>query len=210
MSKRREGGSRCLPVLRSPAPPGWRSAGRRLPVLLLLLCGCQRGCARAWFERHGVGEPGGAPAGGGMINAIDCPDGLARCVDGVVEVSRLATLPRPCVGRPEGCTCPWERAGECDRGCVVSSVEPLVMEPARALGQLCAPAPDAGSLTRLASRAGQCEEDVQYRCSGGAVIACAERSVVAVCERGCAGEGSEIGSEMPVDREGAFAILCSR
>ncbi len=184
--------------------------GRGALLLLLVgLCGCERGCARAWFDQHGMGETA-RPGPGPMMNAIDCPDGLARCVDGVVEVSRLATLPQPCSGSAEACECPWQRAGDCERACVVEGAT-LVVERGSAVRQLCAPLPEAGShVVPVLQPAPDCDEDVLYRCAAGAVTACAQHAVVARCEAGCAVEGSEIGDDVAIDREGAFAILCSR
>lgn len=146
------------------------------------------------------------------MNALDCPDGLARCTGGIVEASRLATVPQPCKGPPETCICPWERLGECEHRCVVDGLE-MVVDRALALPQLCAPPVDSGTLARIATGAPQaadCDEDVAYRCSGGAVVACAEHRVVATCESGCFADGAEIESDPQVGREAAFAILCSR
>jgi hypothetical protein len=186
----------------------------RLPIFLFvfLLAGCERGCAKGWFEKHGVGEQGFAPQGAAPMNALDCPDGLARCTGGVVEASRLATIPQPCKEAPESCVCPWERLGACEGGCVADGLE-VVVDRARALPQLCAPAVDSGTLARIATGAPQqadCDEDVAYRCSGGAVVACAEHRVAGVCERGCFAEGADVGGDVPLGREAAFAILCSR
>lgn len=189
---RRGGGARYLPVL----------------CFVATLCACQRGCARSWLESHGVGEPAGVAHAGRAVNAIDCPDGLARCNEGVVEVSLLAAVPQPCVG-PQRCTCPWERAGECDRGCVVDGATVVVDRP-KALGQLCAPAPDAGPHVLPALAPADCDEGQLYRCAAGAVISCAQRAIVGRCERGCSTEGGDIGDDVQIDREGAFAILCSR
>jgi hypothetical protein len=145
------------------------------------------------------------------MNAVDCPDGLARCSDGVVEVSRLAMIPQPCRGSAEQCTCPWERLRECEQGCVVEGVE-VVLERGKALAQLCAPPPDAGPMARALSTTapGGCEDEELYRCAGGAVVGCADHTVVGMCLQGCAVEGASVGVDMPVTREGAFAILCSR
>ena len=186
----------------------------RLPVFLLILslAGCERGCARSWFEERGLGSEGRRPPpGAGALNAVDCPDGLARCNDGIVEVSRLAMISQPCRGTPEQCACPWERVGECDRGCVVDGLE-VVAERDKASTQLCAPEPDAGVIARtlpVTSPSG-CDEEQLYRCAGGAVVACAERAVVGMCVRGCVSEGASVGGELAVSREAAFAILCSR
>jgi hypothetical protein len=145
------------------------------------------------------------------MNSVDCPDGLARCNDGVVEVSRLTMIPQPCRGSPEQCACPWERVGECDQGCVVDDLE-VVVERDRASKQLCAPEADAGAIARSlpVTSPSRCDEEELYRCSGGAVVACAEHAVVGVCVRGCAAEGASLGGDLAVSREAAFAILCSR
>jgi hypothetical protein len=183
-------------------------------LLLLGLLGCERGCARRWFEEKGA-EPQGTtivPSGAAPIGpAIDCPDGLARCNGGVVEVSRLATIPQPCKGSPERCACPWERAGECGAECVLDGLE-VVVERARATTQLCAPAPDAGLLaTPLAAPTpAACDDEQLYRCVGGVIVACSDRSIVATCVHGCSVEGAAIGDDLPVAREAAYAILCSR
>jgi hypothetical protein len=178
---------------------------------VFLLCGCERGCAKSWLGERGVGNEGPVQQGGPTLHAIDCPDGLARCNGGVVEASRLTSIPLPCKGPVEQCTCPWERAGECDRGCVADGLD-VVADRSHALTQLCAPEPDAGALIRLLREQapGECDEETLYRCTGGAVVSCAERAVVGRCIRGCFAEGASIGGEGPVPREAAFAILCSR
>jgi hypothetical protein len=178
-------------------------------VAIALLCGCERGCARSWLAGHGVGEEGQTRGGMGPPSAIDCPDGLARCSGGFVEVSRLTTIAQPCKGAPETCVCPWDRAGECERGCVADEVE-LVVDRPLAMVQLCAPTADAGALTRPGSQASECDDGTLYRCTGGAVVSCLEHAVVAFCQRGCFQEGADIGGEVPVSREAAFAMLCSR
>jgi hypothetical protein len=186
----------------------------RLLVFLftLSLFGCERGCARSWFRDHGVGSEGQRqPPGSGALNAIDCPDGLARCNDGIVEASRLAMITQPCRGSPEQCACSWERVTECDRGCVVDGVE-VIVERAKASVQLCAPEPDAGAIARVltVTSPSRCDEDQQYRCAGGGVVACAEGAVIGTCVRGCSVEGASVGGELAVSREAAYAILCSR
>src|SRR5580658_3030502 len=80
------------------------------------------------------------------VPAIDCPDGLARCEEGTVSVSRLATLSTPpCRGPASACSCPWEAVAACPDGCVADGVE-LVVERAHAASQLCAPGKDGGLL----------------------------------------------------------------
>jgi hypothetical protein len=175
---------------------------------VVFLAGCQKGCVRGWMERHGVGQPDNAPPGGSALDAIDCPDGMARCDDGVVETSVLATIPRSCKGT--SCACPWERAGDCARGCVASGATVAVSRET-ALTQLCRPAGDAGpSAVVVLEPAADCDEDVVYRCTGGAVVSCSQHAIVGRCARGCATEGADLDDEVAVDREGAFAILCSR
>jgi hypothetical protein len=146
--------------------------------------------------------------------AVDCPDGLARCEEGTVSVSRLATLPMPCSGPASACSCPWEVLGDCPGGCAADGME-IVVERARAVAQLCAPggdsslpaapppppAPDAGDVL--------CEEGQRYLCAGGGVVECASRKAVGRCVRGCFAEGTSIDDD-GVNREAAFAILCSR
>ncbi|HEY3818596.1 MAG TPA: hypothetical protein VGL81_15585 [Polyangiaceae bacterium] len=181
-------------------------------VLAFFLFGCERGCARSWFEEHGVARDGRREAPGSpALNAVDCPDGLARCNDGVVEVSRLAMIAQPCHGSPEQCRCPWERVQECDRGCAAEGLT-IVAEREKGRAQLCAPEADAGVSARAlaVTSPGQCEEDELYRCSAGAVVSCAESAVVGMCVRGCFTEGASIDREIAVSREAAFAILCSR
>jgi len=183
-----------------------------LVLFTLSLFGCERGCARSWFEEHGVGRDGKRQAPGSpALNAVDCPDGLARCSDGVVEVSRLTMIPQPCRGTPEQCSCPWEREAECDQGCVVDGLM-VIVDREKGSTQLCAPAADAGATARVlpVSSPSTCDEEQLYRCAGGAVVSCAESAVVGRCVRGCFTEGASVEGELPVSREAAFAILCSR
>ena len=148
-----------------------------------------------------------------MSPAVDCPDGLARCEAGEVEVSRLAAIPQPCKGQPKDCACPWERIATCPgEVCVADGVE-LVVERSHAAAQLCAPGADAGPLS-LAPPPGAlpttpCDEGELYKCAGGNVVGCSANAVLAQCLRGCAAEGTGIDEE-GVDREAAVAILCSR
>jgi hypothetical protein len=84
------------------------------------------------------------------------------------------------------------------------------MEREKAPWQLCNSGPDAGPRIRPARQPADCDDEVLYRCVRGAVVSCEQHAVVAFCEGGCATEGGDIGVDMPVDREAAFAILCSR
>jgi hypothetical protein len=178
----------------------------------LLLCGCERGCARSWLGEHGVGSEGRESPGPAPLGAIDCADGLARCSGGVVEASNRATLPWPCHGTPEQCACPWERVDDCAQGCVADGAE-VVVPRDRAAGQLCAPGPDAGLVAGAALPGAMprgCDEGQAYRCEGDVVTACLENAVVARCLRGCVVEGSGLDDDVPIGRESAAAILCSR
>jgi hypothetical protein len=183
--------------------------------VVALLPGCQRGCARDWIEKNGVGEQGViVPPGAAPLDAVDCPDGLARCAGGVVEVSRLARIPQPCTGPPERCACPWERVADCDRGCAAEGVE-VVIPRSLAPVQLCAHTRDAGALTIAPPQPGEaprrgCDEGQLYRCVGGDVIACHDNAVAARCVHGCFADDAALDDDVPVSREAAFAILCSR
>jgi hypothetical protein len=191
-------------------------ASRELLVLLSgtsgIFLGCDRGC-QGWAADRGSATTSPITSGVLPLNAADCPDGLARCADGVVSVSRLATLPMPCHGPPGACTCPWEWAAQCPSTCAADGVE-LVVERLRAERQLCAPAIDAGpfatpAVIPLAVHETPCEEGDRYRCSRGQVIECSTGLAVGLCVRGCFAEGTAMDDDA-VSREAAFAILCSR
>ena len=198
-------------------PPGRQAArvGWRLVLLgaaLALLGGCERGCARSWFARHGVGSEGSPQQpGSALINAVDCPDGLARCSAGTVEVSLLSMIPQPCRGTPEECACRWEAVGDCARDCVVERLE-VVVAREKAPRQLCAPPPGTTFVTAAPpdQEPRGCDEGHVYRCAGGLVTACRDNAVIARCLQGCEAEGASVDDDVPVSREGAFAILCSR
>lgn len=154
---------------------------------------------------------GGAAQGLGLSDVVDCPDGLARCEASVVSASRLATVARACTAPPSGCSCPWEVVGQCPRGCAADGVQ-VVVERALATAQLCAPGADAGVLadpvSGMSGNAG-CEEGETYRCSAGLVLECPSGAALGRCVRGCYVDGAAIQDE-GVQREAAFAILCSR
>jgi hypothetical protein len=179
-------------------------------ALCAVLAGCDRGC-QGLVER-GLG--GASPGATAVLPrpVVDCPDGLARCEEGTVSVSRLATLPVPCPGPAAACSCPWEAAGACPGGCAADGVEVLVPR-ALAATQLCAPGKDAGVFAAplVMPDAGEalCDEGDRYLCVGGRVIECASRAVVGQCVRGCFAEPTSIDAD-GVSREAAFAILCSR
>jgi hypothetical protein len=101
--------------------------------------------------------------------------------------------------------------GDCDRGCAADDVVVIVDRP-RALSQLCAPSPEAGTLltSPAPSTPGDCDDEALFRCVRGLVVSCAEHAVVARCVRGCSVDGADVGGVEHIDREAAFAILCSR
>lgn len=152
---------------------------------------------------------------------IDCPDGIARCTDGALEVSRLAHIGQPCRGPETACSCPWDRLGDCARGCAADGLE-VVIDRSQAARQLCLPDPPgrggaSWTLGRYADASGTpaatCEEGQLYRCANGFVIDCGTHEVLGSCTRGCFREGAAIEAvtqEESISREAAFAILCSR
>jgi hypothetical protein len=184
----------------------------------LPLAGCKRGWLADWLKGHNAtSEP--PPAAAPFVNAVDCPDGLARCIGGVVEVSRVARVPQPCPPGAEKktCTCPWDAVDKCDRGCAAEGAE-VVAPPDRAAARVCASDP-LNPVARPAPLAvapsGACDDD-GYRCVQSLVVACDEAEdagwrarVVAACARGCVHEGESLREE-EADFEGATRILCAR
>lgn len=189
---------------------------RSTTIVLLaaaLALGCERSCLG---PRREAPESGGASLGG-----TDCSDGLARCVEGRVEASRLAHLPHPCGSMKEGrneCVCPWETVGICASGCAAegvvaiadadAGVRQLCRAPA-ALGAIARP-PLPGDPVFLAPRI--CN-DVFVACIEGAVRRCdgagSPEQVFAVCLHGC-DPGIAIDHGESVIGDGAAAILCRR
>jgi hypothetical protein len=213
-------------AVRSPSARPIRSRSWVVGAFVAL-AGCDRGCDGC-LGKAGTGATPSLGLESLPLRAVDCPDGLARCENGVVSVSRLAILPMPCPGPPGACTCPWETVDECASGCAADGVE-LTVERARARTQLCAPGPDdrayAAPLDATPSppvapapwdatpsppvAPAPCEEGERYRCAGGHVIECASNLALGRCVKGCFAEGTSIGDDA-VSRETAFAILCSR
>lgn len=250
-----------LPALVSAA--GFLAAGT--------LMGCDQGWASLPWKALTPRTSGSSPtprspptAGPGsgtasLLRGTDCSDGLARCEDGRVWVSRLATLPATCDGASAPCVCPWDSIAACLGGCAAEGAV-AVMERAKAAVQMCAPAgrgggptgePPAGpglvpppsfqrslpapSFVRPFSADSQspsdCDDDDAYRCSDSVVVDCGlERSSfernsrttegptqvgsgrarsIARCSSGCSTPGGTLFGD-GIDRESAFAILCSR
>ncbi len=104
-------------------------------VFLLLASACDRGCASRWIAGR---KESVATAPSVFGPALDCPDGLARCVGGVLELSELARIPLPCKASESHsqCVCPWRAAGECPHGCLAEGVE-VVSAPEQAPTRLC-------------------------------------------------------------------------
>jgi hypothetical protein len=148
------------------------------------------------------------------LGAVDCPDGLARCEEGVISVSRLATIPSPCHGPPEACRCPWDHAADCPGACAADGVEVVVDRDAAA--QLCAPpTPWTGAAPFVVPSSAPlpsptpCEEGDRFECLGALVVECASNSIAGTCVRGCQRDGGALDDDR-VSRVAAFAILCSR
>ena len=193
---------------------------RLVPLLVLLAAcaGCQKGWLADWIRNRGPSTKTVTPLT--MMNGVDCPDGLARCVGGAVEVSHVARIPRPCpsTSRPEDCQCPWEAVANCPRGCTGDGTE-VVVPPERAAARLCSPDP-ANPPARPAIGAlappGACDVE-GYRCIGSLVVVCEARGeardaglvprVLAACVRGCFRDGETMGEE-EADPEAAARILC--
>jgi hypothetical protein len=180
-------------------------------LIFLALCGCERGCVRDWLAERGLAHPApGASAGGKGIDlrGFDCSDGLARCQEGVVEVSMAFHYPDPCDGPPEKCTCPWQRLGDCPVGCAADGVE-LVVPRERALLQLCAVRPDENLARPSGDAAVVAPCEGTFACIGATVVACGPPpAAVATCTRGCAHDGDVLDDALDVTA--ATALLCSR
>ena len=199
---------------------------------VVVLVGCDRGCASPRADWQVLAErsagsppnPGTTPGPGGggrsWVRGTDCPDGLARCEDGRVWVSRLATLTAACGGASAPCVCPWDSIAACRGSCAAEGAV-AVMDREKAAVQMCAPAGRAGESRPLGAtpfvRAlspdtqppSDCDDDDAYRCSDSVVVDCALRRGVGRCSNGCSGPGATLFGD-GFDRESAFAILCSR
>jgi hypothetical protein len=188
-----------------------RPVGRVAVLCFVLAClaGCERGCAKSWLADRGIGgDPRTSPSAIVPLNAIDCPDGLARCRDGVVEASLLATVPAPCVG--EACACPWTRVATCERGCTADGVE-MVVERDEAEDRLCAPTAGALALPAQATTPLTPCDIRGYRCDGAVLEQCdddgAPPRAVAVCTHRCAGATIDADG---VTNDQAISLLCAR
>jgi hypothetical protein len=204
---------------------GRRHRSLTLAVLMAFaLAGCARGCLSTWLEEHAFvpARPANAnkPKGIAQLRSVDCADGLARCVGGVVEVSRLSSHPDPCSGPREACECPWDRLEACSQGCVAEDVE-VVLPRERAQAQLCAPDPGAAYSLPVRGRSADTSDpsasadeetcgDDRYACAASAILSCEPSPhVVARCLKGCAVEGVSLEDDS-VTEAVAVALLCAR
>jgi hypothetical protein len=196
-----------------------------LGALTMGVSACERGCLMRWFEDRsaspglGAESPRGSVARDGApsfdLGGTDCSDGLARCVDGRVEISIAGHVPSPCTARerPGGCSCAWAPAATCETGCVKDGIE-VVASADVARAQLCAAAEPLLrplSPTELATVLICAEDGVS--CVDGRVQACTTRGqpaqLLGACVNGCAtGIGVEPGDLLTGD--GPAAILCRR
>lgn len=201
-------------------------SGVILAAALLALPACERGCAWKYLGKAGVGRPvapGGAQGPGLAADEIDCPDGLARCVAGVVETSQLARRPRVCHGSTETCECPWTRSERCPSACIAESVV-LSVGSGRAAAQLCAPAPAEPRFARPSASGmapppneaerSRCDEGAAFVCEASRVIDCREGRVLGTCVGGCgpdpaldAVDGPALAALTSLD---VLALLCAR
>lgn len=210
-------------------------AGVRVRAFVMVLslsftaCG-ERGCLSAWLDdpqsrgtRGTRGAPatgGGGDGGAGSIDlaGTDCPDGLARCSEGRVEVSVAGHVPHPCAKPRErggGCECPWVAAGTCASGCVKDGLE-VVATAEVARVQLCQASPAEPVLRPVlateSTAVSICADD-GVTCADGLVRTCAVRGqpvrLVAGCANGCA-SGIAIEPGDLTTGDGPAAILCRR
>jgi hypothetical protein len=165
-------------------------------------------------QKAGFSADPSAPAEGWFgLGEVDCPDGLARCNGGVVQVSVAARRPAHCSGNAEVCACPWAVVASCSGVCVADGVEAFLPSD-RASAQLCAPAPDAAVFARPAMAAGTlpplgeaCEGE-GVACLGSTVARCEPTPrLLGSCVRGCSTSGL-VGANGLADDQ-VMAILCS-
>jgi hypothetical protein len=201
-------------VAAAPRGRGKRGEGGLLRRSFLAAClvfvpGCDRGCG-ALLDRVTDGHGSRSTAFGKdlPLGGLDCPDGLARCEQGVISVSRLATIPSPCNGPPEACRCPWDRAADCPGPCAADGVEVVVDRDAAA--QLCAP--HGGRSFVLPSPVpvpspAPCEEGDRFECTGDSVVECAANTIAGTCLHGCQRDGGAVDDDRidPV-----FAVMRTR
>lgn len=179
-------------------------------AVALLGAGCERGClSRALTERTERTSSSGGPSSRGVdLGGTDCPAGLVRCRAGELERAAGGHLPAVC-GRPEGCACPTERAGEC---AALGMASRCLLEDAwveLSVGHeaaLCAGGTARSVAEASVAPAGACDSD-DARCVDGVLVRCHPHPrVVARCLRGCAGPGVVD----PETTDEALQALCAR
>jgi hypothetical protein len=152
-------------------------------VTSIALLGCERGCLSKRLANTGDVEL--------PLDLVDCPDGLARCVDGQLRKSKVAAV-------PANAACPWEPAGVCPGVCVEG-----VVVAAEHAGQLCRP--EAGAWREQRAAFGECQ-DARWECNASRVVGCDAKQIVAVCTQGCAVDGLDD----DLSEGDAVTILCRR
>jgi hypothetical protein len=195
------------------------SAVLALAALAFGVSACERGCLSEWLAERSAnprreGARDGAPSFD--LGGTDCSDGLARCVEGRVEISVAGHVSHPCTSsreKPGTCECPWQIAGQCEAGCVKDGVE-VVATPDVARAQLCAVTEPLlrPLLPAEAAAVSICAEE-GVSCVDGVVRACALRgqpaAAIGACVHGCGpGIGVEPGDVLTGN--GPAAILCRR
>jgi hypothetical protein len=164
-------------------------------ALACVLASCDRGCV----SKMTLGD---SPVSSAMAVKQDCPPGLARCVEGAVEITEgRAMCPT--------CPCTWKRVEVCSKGCVIENVE-LVRDPERAKS-LCKGAHVAATTPEADAGAGECpNEGERFFCHHATVFACPGASAVpvATCTNGCADDGETL-AEPSLDIASATALMCA-
>jgi hypothetical protein len=140
-------------------------------VLSVLFTGCDARCGRLDASRN----PERPPA---SLTDIDCAPGVARCKNGVVEVSVAAMVPL-------AQACPFAKQGVCAQRCIADGVD-VVANPDVAAARLCvSDTPRTEQLVATWPTAlGAAEE---LRCEDGVVRTnTSDPWIIARCRRGCA------------------------
>jgi hypothetical protein len=168
-----------------------------LALSMLAVTGCERGCVREWTGGDGS-------LGKAATQQQDCPTGMARCVEGAVEVAEGRA---PC----PTCLCSWRRVLGCDAGCAAEQVE-LARDPLEP-ATFCRSSTNAFAALPPAKVApARCPADARFLCHGGLVFACPPSSdsvAVNECTFGCEREDESL-DEPSVDIGAATLLMCRR
>ena len=183
--------------------------------VLSVASGCSRGCLTEQVQKGLTADPTGPAKAWFGVGELDCPDGLSRCVGGVVQTSLTARRPVRCTTNPEACACPWAVVASCSSGCVADGIE-VFLPPARPVPQLCAASAAAAPYARLAganaavpSLGDDCEGE-SVVCLASAVVRCEPGPrLLGTCANGCSTEQGLVVAN-GLTEEQAMAILCSR